>query len=562
MVSGAAPALTRIGFRRDIRLFLTLLVGFLVALIFALILLLQRAVEDAQQAIWDQRTTAVAAAAESFSQQRAERSDMPFVLGSLRTRYGIDVIEWRGGAHRVVSGPDGPGLAEMERNVAGAKLTFKFDNTPIEDLGRRFFLTAGLTASAAFGGVLLLIMYVPKITRPIEQMLDDARGLGERAANVDESQFVVETFRTSIARLREQEEQLRVLHDEQKRRADELEIITATLTRSLSSGLLVLDRNGTIVEINSAGREILGTGVEVAVAGQTVRELLGSSPFTDAIVHDFESRESRARDELSLGGAKLAGLTTVHLFDAADNYLGMLTLFADLTSVRRLESRLRELQTLADLGEISAGIAHEFRNSLSTIRGYLALERREMARRESSGGEERIRRAEEEAVLLSRAVDSLLAFARPETLVVESVDLEELARDVVRRLDDPPTGIAFAFRGGPARAEGDPVLLGRAIENIVRNGIDAVRARPGAGRITIATAAAPPLITVEDDGIGLDEGDAPRLLLPFQSDKPNGMGLGLAIARKVALLHGGTIAIRGRRGEGAAVTIELPGGSI
>lgn len=548
-----APRPTRIGFRRDVRLFLTILVGFLVALIFALIMLLQRAVEDARQAIWDVRNVAAAGAAESFRRQTPERSEVPFVLGALRVRYGVDVIEWRRGTDRVISGPDGPGLAEVIRPLGGEELRFRFDDGPIRDLNRRFVMTAALAATAAFGGVLLLILYVPRITRPIEQMLDEARLLGDRAANVEESQYVVETFRNSIAKLREQEEELRVLHDAQKRRADELEIITATLTRSLSSGLLVLDRNGLVVEINSAGREILGTG-DTPVAGQTISQLLGGGPFTDVIAADFASRAARAREEITLDGGRVAGITTVQLFDAADQYLGMLALFADLTGVRRLESRLRELQTLADLGEISAGIAHEFRNSLSTIRGYLTLLRRET----SGAGEERIRRAEEEAVLLSRAVDSLLAFARPETLAPETVDLGQLARDVVRRLDDPATGIAFAFRGGPAPAVGDPVLLGRAIENILRNAIDAVREKPGAGHVTVVTASAPPSITVEDDGAGLDEADAPRLLLPFQSDKPTGMGLGLAIARKVVLLHGGTIALRGRRGEGASVTIELP----
>lgn len=553
MVSGAAPALTKVGFRRDVRLFLALLVGFLVALIFALILLLKRTVDDSRQTIWDARVAAASAATETFVRERPPRANMPTLFSALRVKYRIDVIQFRSGSDIVTSGPDGPGLHEVRRVVPGGALLFKYDPSPITSMERRFMMTAALSATAAIAGVLLLMMYVPRITRPIEQMLDDARELGDRG-HLEESQFVVETFRSSIARLREQEEQLRVLHDAQKRRADELEVVTGTLTRSLSSGLLVLDRDGRMVEINSAGREILGVG-EQRVSGLAVVDALGQTAFTEAVMRDFETRGARAREEILLEGSRVAGLTTVHLFDESGGYLGMLGLFADLTDVRRLESRLRELQTLADIGEMSAGIAHEFRNSLSTIRGYLAL-----VRRGSSGEvESRIRRAEEEATVLSEAVDALLAFARPIKLVPQPVDLGDIAREVVRRLDDPPTGIGFTFDGEAATVEGDAVLLTRAVENIVRNAIDAVRAKGEGGTIALRTAAHPnPSLTVEDNGVGLDESDAPRLLLPFQSDKPSGMGLGLAIARKIVLVHGGSIALRGRKDEGASITIDLP----
>ncbi len=554
MVSGASSGLTKVGFRRDVRLFLALLVGFLVALIFALILLLKRTVDDSIQTIWDARMAATAAATESFVREAPPREAMSALFGALRVKYRIDVIEFRSGRDSVTSGPDGPGLDELRRVVPGGTLHFRFDSTPIAAMQRRFMWTAALSSIAALAGVLLLLLYLPRITRPIEQMLDDARALGDRG-QLEESQFVVETFRSSIARLREQEEQLRVLHDAQKRRADELEVVTGTLTRSLSSGLLVLDRNGDVVEVNSAGRDILEIG-DKRVAGMRVRDVFGPGAFAEAVSRDFETRGSRAREEVMLDGSRrVVGLTTVHLFGEADEYLGMLGLFADLTDVRRLESRLRELQTLADIGEMSAGIAHEFRNSLSTIRGYLAL-----IRRGSTGeAEERIRRAEEEASVLSQAVDALLAFARPIKLALQPLDLADVARDVVRRLDDGQSGIEFRFEGGPALVNGDAVLLTRVVENIIRNAVDAVRAKGDAGSITIRSVDQPnPSLTVEDNGIGLDESDAPRLLLPFQSDKPSGMGLGLAIARKIVLVHGGSIALRGRQGEGAAVTIELP----
>src|SRR5687768_10357572 len=107
MVSGAAPALTKLGFRRDVRLFLALLVGFLVALIFALILLLKRATDDSRQTIWDGRMAAAAAATEAFVRDAPARASYPILFDALRVKYRIDVIQFRGrDGDNVTSGPD------------------------------------------------------------------------------------------------------------------------------------------------------------------------------------------------------------------------------------------------------------------------------------------------------------------------------------------------------------------------------------------------------------------------------------------------------------------------
>ena len=81
---------------------------------------------------------------------------------------------------------------------------------------------------------------------------------------------------------------------------------------------------------------------------------------------------------------------------------------------------------------------------------------------------------------------------------------------------------------------------------------------PRQPRVDIRVTADPPTITVSDNGVGLDDEVAGRLFMPFQSRKPNGLGLGLPLARKIVLLHGGEIRIAGAPGEGARVTIELP----
>jgi signal transduction histidine kinase len=234
----------------------------------------------------------------------------------------------------------------------------------------------------------------------------------------------------------------------------------------------------------------------------------------------------------------------------------MLALFTDLMPVRRLENRVREMQSLADLGEMSAGIAHEFRNSLSTVLGYLNLARKSAL---PSDAEERVSRAETEARQLGAAVESLLAFARPMNLNKQEIDLGELAADVVDQLRPVAAGVRFELEGEAAIVDGDPILLRRVLENVLRNAVEAVSEQGTPGTVSVRTTARPaPALTITDDGAGIDPARVATLFLPFQSSKRNGFGLGLALARKIVLLHGGTISLTGRPQRGAVVEMAFP----
>jgi len=252
-------------------------------------------------------------------------------------------------------------------------------------------------------------------------------------------------------------------------------------------------------------------------------------------------------------GAVMVGVTTVPLLTEEGAFFGMLALFTDVSEVRRLEARLRDVQTLADLGEMSAGIAHEFRNALSTILGYLKLARRQELPGEAVG---RIRSAEEEANLLAGAVDALLKFARPLPIERQRIELGELVASIVSRLEAPD--VRFALDIQPVPVDADPLALRSAIENLLRNAVDSVR-QNGGGTVAVEVKADPdPRLVIRDDGVGVNPEDVPRLFLPFQSQKPNGIGLGLPLAKKIVLLHGGTIAMTGAPGTGATVTVNLP----
>lgn len=554
VVSRAAPSLTKLGFRRDVRLFLSVLVGILITLILALVVLLGYAAGEvtatAEQSARDRMRAAAALIEASGQSGTTLESYLVFLRGEL----GIEALVFIPKNGVTVSSGNGTGLRRVEhRGPAGVAIGY-FDMTPALATRRTFILTTLVCAAATIAGVILLFLYIPKITSPIEALLDEANLVSEQHAHQDEAEYLVATFQNTVTALRARERELERLHAMQKSRADDLERVTSALTRSLTSGFIAVDPEERIVDANAAARDILECRTR-DVAGLSIEEAFGPTEFAATLQRAVQQRATISRAELETAGRTI-GLTTVPLLGAATNgtqpFLGTIALFTDLTPVRRLEEQLRESRNLADLGEISAGIAHEFRNSLSTVLGYLRLSRR--ATGVPPGALASIEKAEREANALAEAVAALLAFARPMSLDRQPVDLLEIARDVAERTSSDDVPVTSA--GEPLVIRGDAALLRTAVENLVRNGIDAVRQK-GEGSVEVRVTRQPPAVEVSDTGVGLDESDVPTLLLPFQSRKPAGHGLGLPLAKKIAFLHGGTLRLTGSPGRGATATLEL-----
>jgi PAS domain S-box-containing protein len=551
MVSVASGPLTRTAFRRDVRLFLSGLVGFLILLILLLLLFLRVDLDRTEKTIDHSEATIADVAADAVN--ATPGANLPTQLVFFRSRFGVvhAVIDAKGS--RIESGEAAAPVDEVTRVTRAGRLTLHFDGSERAAARRRFLLTAIICVAAVSFGTVLLFSYLPRITRPIEDMLEQARELGGRAGDQDETAYLIETFRSSIATLKAQEEELKRLHEVEKTRADDLERVTAALTRSLTSGLLAADANGNLVDVNAAVREILGIDPSLAVAGRAIEDVVPLAAFAAALRRGFGARTPLSRIEIEdtqpNGDAVAIGLTTVPLRNEGGTFLGYLALFTDLTPIRSLEARVQEMTTLAQLGEISAGIAHELRNSVNTILGYMKLARRGEV-------EARLQSAEKEAALLLEAIDRLVAFARPVQLEAESVDLKQLIDEQGERLAEHAPEVRFRVDGPPLFIDGDRVLLARAFENLLRNAFDAVRAK-GGGSVTVTLAAAPPTVTIADDGVGFDPAETARLFLPFHSNKPNGFGMGLPLAKKIVLLHGGTLRLQGQPDKGAVATIEF-----
>jgi signal transduction histidine kinase len=254
---------------------------------------------------------------------------------------------------------------------------------------------------------------------------------------------------------------------------------------------------------------------------------------------------------------------------------GWLVVVADRTELDRRAAQERLAEGLAQLGELSAGVAHELRNSLASLSGWLALARRAHRARGATGAPDPraappsadldgcLDEAERETSQLARVVEDFLAFARPGTRRLEAVDLAALA---ARAAHDPALGdVSVALDlAREASFEGDAGLLERALRNLVANAAEAERSvgRRGPVAISLASVGGDWRIAVEDRGPGLPEAVRARLFEPFASGRPGGAGLGLALARRIVLLHGGSIRLEPRAGGGTTAEIRLPRGGF
>jgi signal transduction histidine kinase len=537
--------------QREIRILIRALLVFLGTLIvalFALVISLLRT--DRLAATANAATRALAPIAAS-----ASRADLETRLFLLHRENDIDRIElYRGGTLYATAGDDVPSAEVLTRDLKNGRLLFYYDAGRTATTRRGALVVGACATIATMMGLLLLILYVPKFVKPLEEMLDHAQELGVRDRGDDDARYLVHTFRQAVEKIHQQGQELDHLRDAATTRTPDIREVAGAIHRSFSSGFLALDAAGKIVAMNDAGRAMLNLPAGEDNTPGALDQL--PRPFAEAVQSSLDTRAALTRREVVLDAAEsLIGVTTVPLFEG-EAFLGLLALFTDLTTLRAMEGRLRDLENLVGLGQMSAGIAHEFRNSLFTILGYLRLAERVS----TPEAVPKIRSAETEAKRLAGAVDTLLNFARPLTVKMQSLKFDELVREVIARVASAAPEVVLSFDGPPVELHGDRDLLDVALENILRNAVDSVRQRhpDGGGRIELVLETSPHTkLSIRDNGVGLDPEEAARLLLPFQSAKAHGFGLGLPLARKIVLHHGGTLALTGAPDEGATVRIEF-----
>lgn len=376
------------------------------------------------------------------------------------------------------------------------------------------------------------------------------RGVGAETA------FMAAAMEQAMQRLREQERAM-------KQRAEASERLSQEIIASITSGLLVVDASRTVRTLNPAGLRMLGLSESSEAATRDV--LLTAPPLAAVVDECLASGRPILRRTVQMedaGGALVhLGVTASPMRDDEGEAHGVICLFTDLSAVVELEEQLRLKDSLARLGELTAGIAHEFRNGLATIHGYgrlLDLERLPADFRPYVEGI----RGETEA--LRQVVTNFLNFARPTELALSPVALgaiAERAADEIRG-DVLARGGVVTVAGQFGTVQGDEVLLRQAFSNLCRNALEASIETAAAPRVhiegTIDESQNLQQISVTDSGPGVTAAVTARMFRPFFTTKKAGTGLGLALVQKIVVTHNGRVTASNAPDGGARFTVTLP----
>ena len=371
--------------------------------------------------------------------------------------------------------------------------------------------------------------------------------------NDTESTFVTSALHDALTTLKAQERQMSA-------RAEASERLSSEIVESLSSGLLVVASDGHLRILNPAGRRLLSR--DDSSLGRLFRNVL-PSPLTRLIEECLRDGQPIVRRTLEVSSAEQSpaylGVSVSPLSNGQGQPHGAICLFTDLTPIVEMEEQLRLKESLAQVGELTAGIAHEFRNGLATIHGYARLLDLNALPPLYHPHVHGIR---QETQALGEVVTNFLNFAKPEQLVLSPVDLRviaERAADEVRA-EAQARGGEVIVRGEFPVIEGDDVLLRQAFSNLLRNAVEACADVATIPQITVdgRVESGSVRVTVDDNGPGVPAADRDRVFRPFVTTKGRGTGLGLALVQKIIVTHNGRVQIAAAASGGASFQVVLP----
>ena len=349
-----------------------------------------------------------------------------------------------------------------------------------------------------------------------------------------------------------------------------LQAFHENIVRSISSGVFTADAAGAITSFNPAAQEVTGYSV-MQVLGRSWREIFNWHPGRCSDDAPLPGLSAMTRFEVeckSASGNRLVlGMTVSPLHEREEPH-GLVGVFKDLTQIRDLEEEMRRKEWLANLGEMSAGMAHEIRNPLGALAGAMQMLRKDAA---ADATDRRLMDiAIREATRLDAIITEFLQYARPPALNLAEHNINKILAETLDLVQHEArnrkqVAIATSLAGGSLFAQVDENQMRQVFWNLATNAFDAM---PDGGQLTITTgcrhidAAGRKGDVVEiafhDTGEGIAAENLDKIFLPFFTTKKQGSGLGLAAVHRIVDLHGGWIKVENHPPHGARFVVCLP----
>jgi two-component system, NtrC family, sensor histidine kinase HydH len=343
-------------------------------------------------------------------------------------------------------------------------------------------------------------------------------------------------------------------------RLERIKAFRDTLISSLPVGLIVTDSQGLIILCNQFAERMTSV-VEKDAVGLPPEEVL--APELAQALSGKAMPQEGSRREIILpdhnGGLRTLQLHSMSVVDSEGAPSGSMLLIQDLSQLKSLEEELRRSERMAALGKMAAGVAHELRNPLSSIKGLAILLRSKF--QEKSDDQLTADILVHEVERLNRSISELLDYTRPQKLILGDVHPVEVVRKAMSlvRMDAESMGVIMEIHGEEhiPVIQADQDKLNQVFLNLLLNSIQAME---HGGRLDIYVADDGRNITlkVKDTGCGVAKENLSRVFDPYFTTKPDGTGLGLAMSVKIIEEHGGTISFQSDCDSGTTVTVILP----
>jgi len=343
---------------------------------------------------------------------------------------------------------------------------------------------------------------------------------------------------------------------------------TSNIIESMRSGLVSLDAGGNVVTVNAGARSILGLGTDDA-AGRPAEDVLRveSDPDGSEIRSVLDGRSDSVELETRVAGSEGSvpiALSASTLRDEDGERAGTVLLFQDLREIEELKDAVERERHLASLGRLAAGVAHEVRNPLSSLKGFAQFFRTKFA-----PGSEEERYSDimiEEVERLDRVVQELLDFARPVAPVLKPTPPNSIIEEALALVSEDAqfrsVTVERMLGEGLPDVSVDPMQMRQALLNVFLNAIEAMGE---GGTMTVETSETESSdgkravsLGVTDTGSGMNPEELDKLFEPFYTTKPKGSGLGMTVVSRVVEQNGGRVFVKSAPSEGTTLTIILP----
>ena len=336
-------------------------------------------------------------------------------------------------------------------------------------------------------------------------------------------------------------------------------IFSEALVKNMPIGLIALDNQGKIVTCNEKAQEVLDVpcsdvlGKEaLTLLPEPLKKIL-AEPSTSGGFLERDIQLSSAQGKEQTWEAVVAGLMDEGM------PAGRILLIRDVTNIRQMEKEVARSRHLNSIGSLAAGVAHEIRNPLSSIKGFAVYFKERLAGNKEDEQTADIMIAETER--LNRVISQLIEFARPLELKKEKVQFAKLVQHTIKLIDADAQknkiSVEIEATAEMPMVEVDPDKIKQVLLNIFLNCLVALK-DGGKLKIEFAPAADNLTVIISDNGAGIKELDLPKIYDPYFTSKPAGTGLGLAVVQKIMEAHGGRINVESAIGIGTKVYLHFP----